>query len=96
MTAPELDPALQGAPSLATQKNRALHKLAEEVNLMVQLIDRLKACTGLRPRDKYSPDPYLPDDHLRAIERGDYRRAYQLITAHGNSISPQGSSPTST
>ncbi len=87
MRAPELHAALQGTPSLTTQRHRALHKLAEEVNLLVELMDRLKVCTGLRPCDRYSPDPYQPDDHLRAIERGDYKRAHHLLAVYGVSTS---------
>lgn len=76
-------PALQGTPSLATRKYRAIEKLAAEANLILQLMDRLKACTSLRQCDSWSPDHYQLDDHIRAIERGDYQRAYKLITSYG-------------
>jgi hypothetical protein len=69
-------------PSLATQKSYAIAKLATEANLIVQLIDRLKACTSLREPDKWGLQ-YSADEHLRLIERGDYRAAYNLITSRG-------------
>jgi hypothetical protein len=86
MNAPPLHPLLDGIPSHTTRKARCLHKLHEEVNLLLQLMDRLKACERLRECEQWSQDPYQPDSHLRAIEREEYRRAYQLITAHGVSV----------
>jgi hypothetical protein len=83
MRSNELSPLLDGVPSLEARRQRAIHKVAEEVNLLVQLIDRLKECTnGLREPDRFSPDQYQPDDHLRAVENGQWRRACQLITAY--------------
>lgn len=81
--APELHLLLQCTPSIATRTHRAIHALAEQANLAVQLIELLKTCTGLRPCDPYSPDPYQPDDHLRAIERGDLGRANRLLRVYG-------------
>jgi len=81
--APELSPVLQAEnPSLATRKHYALAKLGGEANLLVQLIEQLKNCTGLRPCDPHG-DFYAPDEHLRAIERGDFKRALRLIGSHG-------------
>lgn len=80
---PELHPNLLGTPSLATRAHHAIHKLAHEANLAVQLMDLLRACTGLRPCDPHSPDQYQPDEHLRAIERGDLGRAHHLLTIYG-------------
>jgi hypothetical protein len=80
--APELNPMLQGTPSYETYKRRVLYKLAEEANVLVELIEQLKTCTGIRPPDRYG-DHYAADEHLRLAEAGRYREAFALITTKG-------------
>jgi hypothetical protein len=85
--APELHPILQGTlltgtPTYETCKRRVLHKLAAEANVLVELIEQLKPCTGIRPPDRYG-DHYGPDEHLRLAEAGQYREALALITTKG-------------
>jgi hypothetical protein len=80
--APEIHPILQGTPSYETYKARVLHKLAAEANVLVELIEQLKPCTGIRPPDRYG-DHYTADEHLRLAESGQYREALQMIVTKG-------------
>jgi hypothetical protein len=80
--APELHPLLQGSPSLETYKQRVIHKLCAELNVMTELLERVKTCTGLRPPDKYA-DHYTRDQHLKHAEEGRYREAIALIATRG-------------
>jgi hypothetical protein len=45
--------------------------------------DRERPTSTIRECDKHSPHFYMPDEYVRAIERGDYRRAYNLIVNDG-------------
>jgi hypothetical protein len=80
--APSIPSILQGTPSYETYKRRVLHKLAAEANVLVELIEQLKPCTGIRPPDRYS-DHYGADEHLSLAESGKYREALQLIATKG-------------
>jgi hypothetical protein len=80
--APELNPLLQGTPTLETYTARVLQRLYEDINLMLELAERLKAFNGLREPDKYG-EQYTPDQHLRLIEEGRYSAARALIVTRG-------------
>lgn len=80
--APELNPLLQGTPNYETEKARVIHELAARANNLIELIDLLKTCTGLRPPDRYGQH-YSYDEHLRLALTGDYREAIQLIATKG-------------
>lgn len=82
MKAPSLHPSLLGEPSLATQTNRAIHMVAEEVNLLLELLDLLKGGTQLRPCDKYG-EQYTPDQHVRYISERRYADAMRLMRTRG-------------
>jgi hypothetical protein len=79
---PCLPSILQGTPSYETAKRRVLHKLAAEANVLVELIEQLKPCTGIRPPDRFGQH-YGADEHLRLAEAGRYREALQLIVTEG-------------
>jgi hypothetical protein len=81
--APELPSWLLGEPSHDTRRAHCIHRLAAEANSILELLERLKTCSGLRECDRHASDPYQPDAHLRAIESRDYKRALQLIAMHG-------------
>ena len=79
MRAPELHPLLQGNPSPATRQSALIRRLAQEANLIGELIERLKRI-----------EPHLRGDceegtdaHLRHISSGRYREAYSLILNYG-------------
>jgi hypothetical protein len=80
--APSLPSILNGTPSYTTYKNRVLHKLAAEANVLVELIEQLKPCTGIRPPDRWG-EHYIADEHLRLAEAGRYKDALQLIVTKG-------------
>ena len=82
MRPPELHRSLQGTPSLETSKARAIHRLTGQINMMVQLLDLLKICPGLRAPDKYG-DLYALDKHLDLIWEGRYHEALSLIQSRG-------------
>ena len=82
MRPPELHPDLQGTPSLETATTRAIHRLTGQINMMVQLLDLLKICPGLRAPDKYG-DWYALDKHLDLIWGGHYQEALSLIQSRG-------------
>ena len=81
-SAPQLHPVLQGTPSLTTQKAHAIHRLASEINMMVQLLDLLKFSPGLREPDKYG-DVYALNKHLELIRDGRYQEALALVRSRG-------------
>jgi hypothetical protein len=88
MRAPELHHALQGNPSLAKLKDRALRRIAEEQNTLVALADLVRTLTAVRPPDKYG-EQYSLDDWVRLIDSRDFKAARLFLTSHGL-CSPQG------
>jgi hypothetical protein len=80
--APSIHPILQGAPSYETYKARVIHKLVADLNVMTELLERVKTCTGIRPPDRYG-EHYSENEHLRLAEEGRYREALSLIALKG-------------
>lgn len=79
----ELHPSLQCAnPSLGTQTRLVINRLADEVNVMVALIELLKTFRGLREPDKYG-DKYTADRHLQLIGEHRYDEAHALMVLRG-------------
>ena len=80
--ASEFNTFLHGTPSYQTRKNKVIHRLGVEANLLVRLIEQLKPCTGIRPPDRYG-DHYGPEEHLRLAEERRYDEALSLIATKG-------------
>jgi hypothetical protein len=79
---PETDPHPLGSPSPARRKAHLLRKLAEDANFLVQVIDRLRQLDRLRPSDRFE-EHRGEHDHLRLLEAGRIREAWNLMVNFG-------------
>lgn len=79
MRSPELHHLLQCNPSPASRQATLIRKLAEEANLIGELIERLKCIEPLLREDCIEGT----DAHLRCISSGRYCDAHNLIANYG-------------